>query len=290
VVRFFRGLRQYLHAADLIVQTLRGRHISPGDDELAVPLLSLYVNALEFSLKFTIERLNEHRTAGTCTAIATPPPDFQRSVYGGHDLLELVAILEQMLPTEGALHALPGFKEAADFVRELYAFGVTSESTRYTSDRKGVPMELHKKQTWILPAALHGAIDALCKSLEQYVRGDQLLLCGTKDFSRRRLDELLLAQQTMDKLASAFQANGNSDLYEVIENLEDGHLPPLAMGLYFTRPPATIEDLEYFRQWQPERLREKVMERAHLFSEAVAGLQTYIKEVHERMDQKRSSS
>jgi hypothetical protein len=86
----------FLDAMNVIVDQLRDRRrISASDDSLTLPLLSLSVNAIEFSLKFFIRRYDEHRREDKCQAVPTPPSDFQKIL--------LTKLLRQLTPRKGSI-------------------------------------------------------------------------------------------------------------------------------------------------------------------------------------------
>jgi hypothetical protein len=298
----FSFVEAYLRAAEVVVTSLRGKAIVPYDDEIVVPLLSLYVNAIEFTLKVLIERIDEHRQQQSCKSIRTPPQNYQQVLYQSHNLEKLVATAEAMLPGGNSLHAFPDFEECGRFVRDFFGSGITSESTRYVTDANKETYPLYQRQSWVMPNNLHKAVSATCRRIARYAT-DELHLCGAKEFSRRRIDELTKARDVMTLKSSLFRKLGGSEIdmdnqmplanassvvdfesqgkregqiLAAIEGLNHEDLAALVMGLYFTRSPSVVEDQDFFCEWEESELKQKIVERAHCFDAALEALKAHI--------------
>jgi hypothetical protein len=74
-----------------------------------------------------------------------------------------------------------------------------------------------------------------------------------------------------------------------LDSMDHRSLALIVMSLYFSGPPITVENLQYFEGLPPERLLEKILERAHLREEARQGLESHIKEVMSRLAERRGT-
>jgi hypothetical protein len=83
-------IRGYLDVSNIIVNTMYNGEVGAMQDKFALPLLNLYVNAIEFSLKLLITKLVSHRKYKTCQLIAAPPNGYEKALQQ-HDLKELMA-------------------------------------------------------------------------------------------------------------------------------------------------------------------------------------------------------
>jgi hypothetical protein len=280
----------YLDATDAIVNFLDvKRRMGAPDDALTLPLLGLCVNAIEFSLKFFIDCYDTHRLKSGCSAVRTPPADFQK-VLRTHDLRDLFSVAQALSPIQG-LHHVPELSECGAVIADLTNFGVSSESTRYGRSSSGVTYPLHLGQTYLYPLQLRRAANKVCQTLLLSATNDSMQLCGTGEFKRGRLRELREAAGELETLREEMISLPDGQekhptraaLARKVEDMNDRSLALVTMALYFSRPPACVENLEYFENFTRERLIAKILERAHLWKEANTGLMAQIQEVDDRI-------
>jgi hypothetical protein len=287
-------VNSYLRAAQAIV-SLTTEKMGAMEDAFAIPLLNLYVNSIEFSLKFAIERLEEHRCKKTCKCIKTPPLGFNKIVYCSHDLVKLGEILKDMHPDQGMLHQIPQLDDILVFLKDLKAIGIASESTRYLTDTDGTTYDIYKKQHWIYPAFLHETVHTVIHLLLDAVLGDEFELCSTNEFSKERLTDIRSCEYYLKSNRGILEALKNEDdsdvfdfdkmsenvaqrnkLMEQLEVKNQDELAIICMGLYLARGLGQVENLDYFKKWEKDELIRKICERAHHIDQAEAEIKEQI--------------
>lgn len=297
----FSFVNAYLNAAEIVVKSLGENRINAADDLLALPLLNLYVNALEFSLKFHIEVAESHRRDKCCNTINPPPSGFEKILFSSHDLSSLISIIEIMQPSSSPLHKIDEFEFIKTFISKFMDAGIRSESTRYIHDSNKSIYDLYKNQTWIYPFQLHITVKAICNILLNSVLGDEFQLCALGEFSKKREEELsycIMLMERYDSLLRVFEEGSNDsqygtlkdifnkdamlidykrtqDLISQIEGFEKKQLAALCMGLYFSRTALQVENLEYFESWDKDELLRKICERAYQYSWALAEIKKH---------------
>jgi hypothetical protein len=295
----------YLNAANAITKSIPGIKINPLHDRLALPLLNLYANALEFSLKYYIEATENHRRTKLCNTLNPPPDRFENILYSSHDLSKLVDIAAAMQPSNSTLHKIEQFDQIKHFINCMNLAGISSESTRYLHDRKKEPFPLYNSQTWIYPHQLHMQVSSICITLLDTVLGEEFQLCNLGKLTKKRENELQYSFSQMASLCTLFtafceshsdigthsivdisaifemplQLKANESLYVALQNLDIEPLAALCMGLYFSRSALQVEDLDFYRSWSKETLIMKILERASEYKLAFNELETHINNI-----------
>jgi len=297
----------YIRASDIIIDKLNKNGISAGEDELAAPLLNLYINSIELALKYLIEHLIQHQEEKTCFTIGTITHE-DRQMLSSHDVDKLSKLAKRIIPKKGDLHHLEHLSDICTFFSEIYNAGITSESTRYHKNKTGILLELHGKQLYIKIIEFHNSVKNACNYITQYVESDDFHLCSRGEYKKGRIDELMYAKKIMKSKQNIFneymvsynKINQNKKekgfrpfsakdgllyrkkqmlnriLSEKLKNMNQKELAVLVMGLYFIRPPIQIENHEYFSSWTRDRLIIKILERAIFFNEAYKNIEKYI--------------
>lgn len=291
----------YLGAAEIMVNRLVENEMGPLQDQFALPLLNLYVNAIEFVLKFYIEETDKHRLKEYCRCYKKPPHDFKKHLSSTHDLSVLIKIIETMQPDEQLLHHLSELPSIAAFIESLVQFGIRSESTRYVNEKGGNHYPLYENQTYIYPAKLHESVKYVIEKILNNIQDKIFEVCDLKELSKSRRQELSTAQYVLNKHSAAllnsvvqiprgendqpsfFDADymrewslKQQELQAYLNQLNEWELSNICMALYFNSIPTTVENLKFFLEWDKNRLINKIAQKCHQVRESSQGLAQYL--------------
>jgi len=192
----------YLNASNIIVESICKEKIGPLQDKLALPLLNLYVNAIEFSLKCLINKLISHSKCKTCKLISIP--NGYEKILQSHDLIKLVNIASKMLPKMNFLHYFLGFSKIARFIKQFSLYGVDSSSSRYYLEKNKKIKKIHQKQSFADFEKINENVKYICNCIINFCEHDNFHLCATGEFSKRRINELQNAYEAMLSMRRCF--------------------------------------------------------------------------------------
>lgn len=307
----------YLRLAELIVEKMYADLLNHKNDIFydyyALPILNLYINAIEFTLKLLKEKLEEHRNKKSCNQIR----DNNSLLRNDHNLGSLLEYIESILPDNGFLHVLENFKEIVDFIAQIEKYGITSTSTRYLTKISKELHSLFEKDTYINFRKLNQNISSICNIILDYINGEHFLLCSSGEFTRERLDELKLSQKLLEKNRDIFmreimrysQKKNDSiddvhmDLKAALEELEsqgrvfsprfdnftDSEIAAMKMGLYFSNGADVVRRLDSFILSGRENNIRKIQERFLQYEKSFNNLNQHISYVEKIIEENNRS-
>lgn len=247
----------YMEAAAILVEKFKESVPRAGDDILATPLLNIYANVLEFWLKFCIRKIDSHIQRVKCRDFNVVTE--KMGVLETHNLKDLVDLLGEMLVEETALHVVSNFDQVKKFIHDFHDFGIQSYSTRYLNEKKGGMYPLYSKQSWLYIHEMHESIVSIIKSFEYIFYGTHFEYCDAGLLTNRALKELKFCKKTAeDNLADI--ENYNKE--KLKNNNSHNQLAAIVKSLYLaSRGLKSVEDLDYFIEWNEDQLFNKIEER-----------------------------
>ncbi len=279
----------YLSAAQLIVSQIPSKP-SATEDALFYPFLNLLINPIEISLKALIEFTEKHRITakGHCIGFQILPKEARQAI-GSHDIEKLASIVETIMQNADESHRFHEIENTLDIFKKLYQVGITSESTRFTRDKKNRKQPLYEKHTYICPERLYKEVHERCHKIINFMEKEHFYLCEVGEYSSRREKEIASAIYFLKKYESIFsllkignrpiEVKGNKNAKKDLENLDTKILAYLEMGIYFTQPPASVPDLTFFEGQTRSDLIKGVVKRSHLYLKAIKGLERHLHEI-----------
>lgn len=156
----------YMYVTGVLVEKIRENGSGGINDYLAMPLLNLYYNVLEASLKFMLFNLLCFSADINASSIET---DKYYKLLQTHNLSCVIDAIRNYLKIYSQL-SFPEFEDIANFVNELLDFGITSESTRYYRKKNlsEVPI-LYSKQSYVKVGALHESITFVTEKITLFI-------------------------------------------------------------------------------------------------------------------------
>lgn len=314
----------YLHAADIIINYLKAEHDQYGKtstthDELALPLLNLYIHSIEISLKLILHRLKEHASNNCCGfKLKIDDSTLNKSLLT-HDLDKITNTLDTIMPGHGEFHNFIFYQMIKDCALELYNRGVTSENTRYSLNKDSKSTKLRQNRVNIRIFKVHEDVKKYCNEVIEYIdktTDTHLNQCEQQEFTTQRLDELRKCELALLKYEKLFADANNSRpeiktslpfgiikisdislvdlkhteeetlLWKTLDGLPKEELAYILCGLCFIRSVVTIQSPQRSMAVKEKReLVEKIFGLKHIYNSALVKLKEHKLKVEEKIEQ-----
>lgn len=313
----------YLQAAEIIIKhicnTLEDQdQTSSIHDQFALPLLNIYIHAIEFSLKALLNKLIVHSSNSNCGfKINEDNLKKSKSALKTHYIDELISTIDKVLPRKSELHYINEYDKIKKCFLELYNAGVNSFSTRYSADREGLKYELHSKQINIRIVKVHEDVEKYCRIILDYINpdfGEDFYECEQGEYTYSRLHELKKTNEILMKhlklyenakasrkselvpgnfrvitvsdisLDSLRPTNEEILLMQSLKTMDVEELWYVVLGLYFTWPISSIPSLENIKLRERRALEEKAYERKGIYENALKGLKKQIDKAEKKIN------
>lgn len=228
-----------------------------------------------------------------------------KNLKESHDVMELFSILNRIVPQSG-LHKFEGLSSIRSLLLNFEKYGVTSESSRYITDKNGKTLKLYSKQIYLLPVELHEIVESCWERMQKYINSFEFDACESKIIRKKRVTELKRAAQALMRHKEIFEPfnrkkrlpietefksvaqrikemDKNSDavlirkLHEALSVLKETELSFLTYGLYLTRGLSQVEPFEYFNEWGRESKILKIIERRREYQESLRIIPQHIR-------------
>ncbi len=189
----------YLEAASILLEPLKGVQFNSKHEQITLPLLLMYVHAIEIALKMYLYKLEEHTGHTRFCAI-----EHFKLKNSNHDLKDLLDQIIQVNPKKGELHYFPFLEKLSFIVSEFNDFGLDSMSARYRHTKKKETYPLHDKKINIRIFKLHYDIKNICKEIVYYISGKEFFECENGYYSDIYCNQLRSCLEVLLKYKNKF--------------------------------------------------------------------------------------
>ncbi|HHS8465292.1 TPA: hypothetical protein ACTUXY_003087 [Legionella pneumophila] len=152
-----------LGARAIINDIIRNDTFHSGEDSLIYPLINLYTNIIEFSLKKTFFLLKRHYEYG-CDYLVEP---VESKKIANHSLLLIYREINRILQNKPNPHLFDS-SPIEKIIKEFESKGIDSLSSRYHCTKNNVAHDLYNIQLNIRVLKLHSDIEEVVNKFTSY--------------------------------------------------------------------------------------------------------------------------